>query len=279
MISIARANRSLDEKPITAALFSFRYDAELVPGLKENISDAVHYFISLDDRQSEVHFSSEAKRKMALVDKAREINAEWILAVDPDERFEPELTNRISKLTSGSKNIIWSFNLRELYDSDAYRDDGTWGNKKQARLFHISHALEDENAPLHSTWFSQNKDPKIKPSGINLYHLRMIGRHRRENRRYLYASLDPDRLHNPIGYDYLCDERGLRLEKIAPERMYLPPFKETNTIWAAEIDDRQSIVRDPIYSRVNLLARNLQGSQPTALVDLAKDLLPELGEL
>src|SRR5687767_7745742 len=74
--------------PRVLAVFSFRYDFHLVPDLIANIEPMVDGWISYDDRSGGPPFSGEPLRRRALVEKAVELGARWMLAVDPDERFE-----------------------------------------------------------------------------------------------------------------------------------------------------------------------------------------------
>ena len=75
---------------------------------------------------------------------------------------------------------------------------------------------------------------RILDSGLNLYHLKMITRARREARRDLYNRLDPDRRFQPIGYDYLADDQGAVLKPIRPGREYHPPHNDDGGLWMPE---------------------------------------------
>ena len=48
----------------------------------------------------------------------------------------------------------------------------------------------------------------------NLYHLKMLKVEERKKRAELYNKLDPDKKMQPIGYDYLFDNEGMKLKKI-----------------------------------------------------------------
>jgi len=49
----------------------------------------------------------------------------------------------------------------------------------------------------------------------------MIRREDRETRHAKFTTIDPDNLHQPIGYGHLVDERGLTLKKVLPFRGYV----------------------------------------------------------
>src|SRR4051812_23438239 len=88
-----RRNRSL-----LLGIFSYRYDAQLVPDLLENIKPVVDGWVAFDDREATNVFSSEPQRRRLLIDKARELGATWVLAIDPDERIERGAATRIRRL-------------------------------------------------------------------------------------------------------------------------------------------------------------------------------------
>lgn len=215
--------------PYIVALFSYRYDAHLVPGLLENISPIADAWISYDDTGSSELFSDEVARRNALLRVARDIGADWILAVDPDERLEDGAAREIRELVNSRRRVAWTFRLRELYAPRAYRIDGVWGTKAVARLFPI-YGAELETATLHGQWFPAGMFG-IEPSAINLYHLKMIAQVRRQHRRDLYAHLDPENQYQKHGYGYLANLDGLRLARIPEGRAYSPPHAEDGALW------------------------------------------------
>jgi tetratricopeptide (TPR) repeat protein len=218
-----------------AAVFSYRYDAQLVPGLIENISPSVHAWVGFDDRAAVEAMSNEPARRNVLLNAARAIGAEWILAVDPDERFEIGLEDRITQMTNREEPALWNFAIRELFLHDSYRIDGLWGGKKQMRLFpaNASNAASGDN--YHGGWVKLHSGLRSFDSGLNLYHLRHILPARRQHRRDTYAAADPDRRFQKIGYDYLVDERSMVLEAIAKGRGYFPHFAEDGEVWGPPI--------------------------------------------
>ncbi|MBN9022313.1 MAG: hypothetical protein J0H08_09520 [Rhizobiales bacterium] len=214
-----RLGRLVGRKPRVVAAFSFRYDAHLVPDLIENLRPAVDGYAAFDDRQATELFSDEPARRRALVAAARGMGARWVLFVDPDERHEAALAERMRKLTAVKKPVVWGFNYRELYTPDSYRVDGLWGKKQRYSLF-----------PLRDGGY------KRKLTGLNIYHLRPIIRERRLARRDLYKRLDPEGAYQAVGYDYLAEEDGLALEPIPDGRGYRPAHKEDGRLWAGALD-------------------------------------------
>ena len=132
----------------------------------------------------------------------------------------------------------WSLRLRELYAPDAYRVDGIWGRKRQARLFRLrdsyfplSETGSFETRPLHEPWVRPG--PLAWRSDVNLYHLKMITPERRRARRDLYRALDPHQRYQKVGYDYLADDRGAEFERIPAGRRYHPGHDDDGGLWMA----------------------------------------------
>ncbi len=124
-------------RPMVLAVFSYRYDAQLVPDLLANIEPMVDGWVAFDDRGASTLFSDEPRRRRLLIERAKELGATWVLAIDPDERIERGGATRVRGLTCERRRIVWEFNLREMFTGSTYRVDGTWGAKMQGRLFPI----------------------------------------------------------------------------------------------------------------------------------------------
>jgi hypothetical protein len=118
--------------------------------------------------------------------------------------------------------------FRELWDSPlTYRVDGIWGQKRKICLFKSSRAHVFHEARVHAAWASvpnleRDGWPDWPQGDLNLYHLRMIRPGARLARAARYERIDPDHALQTIGYDYLVDEAGLKLEHILPGREYSP---------------------------------------------------------
>ncbi len=254
------------------ALFSYRYDAHLVPDLIENISGAVHGWAAYDDRAAEGPLSDEPARRNLLLAAAREMGADWILAVDPDERFESALAERIGEFTAAPPQTRWHFNLREMFTPATYRVDGLWGRKRAMRLFPCLPGSSAAPAALHGRWIADDGAATHRNTGINLYHLNMISPERRQRRRDLYAAADPARLHQAIGYDYLVDERGAQFEEVSPARGYRPGHRDDGGLWSAPDALVGTPAADPAESRLWLMAALRGASDPGGAWRVARDL-------
>ncbi|TPN82615.1 hypothetical protein FJ987_27240 [Mesorhizobium sp. CU2] len=216
-------------------MFSYRYDAHLVPDLLANLDPIVDGWVAYDDRAADGIFSDEPQRRRALIAAACDAGAAWVLAMDPDERLENAVAGRIGQLTGGSRRNAWGFRLREMYTPASYRVDGVWGLKMQHRLFRAYHPDRYRSPVLHGAWFPEDAGFNLRDSGLNLYHLKMIEPKRRSARRDLYNHLDPDRRMQPIGYDYLADESGAVLEAVPAGREYFPVHSDDGGLWMADL--------------------------------------------
>lgn len=227
------SRRFIRRRPLVLAAFSYRYDHHLVPDLLQNLDPIVDGWVAFDDRSSTAVFSDELARRFRLIARARELGAGWLLAVDPDERFEARLAARIGTMTQRLDRIVWCFNVREMYTPTQYRVDGIWGRKVLGRLFPLLDGQTFADRPLHAPWYPIDPGYDFRRADLNLYHLKMIAPNRRRARRDLYRLLDPQGDAQAMGYDYLADDRGAVLETIAPERGYLPPHADDGGLWMA----------------------------------------------
>src|SRR5262249_52361209 len=98
-----------------------------------------------------------------------------------------------------------------------------WGKKRKAAFFrNLGEAHQFDSQALHGEWPSLQSltGPLCQDLPFDLFHLRMIEHADREARRERYNRLDPDKRYQAIGYDYLTDERGLKLRALAPHQDY-----------------------------------------------------------
>lgn len=224
------------DTPQIVGVFSFRYDAHLVPAMLANIAPMVDGWACYDDRDGDGVFSNEVRRRRLLLEAARGIGAHWALAIDPDERFEAPLAASIRSLVAEDGAHCYTFALREMYSEQHYRVDGVWGQKRQARLLPLRHGLIEPRDQLHLPWSYFILDHRQKDTDFNLYHLKMISRPRRQARAALYNFLDPERRMQALGYDYLADESGAAFEEIPSGRSYEPPHREDGGLWMPRVD-------------------------------------------
>lgn len=222
-------------RPKILAVFSFRYDAHLVPDLIANLQPLTDGWVVYDDTSATDLFSNEVERRVELLKAAREAGADWALAVDPDERYETRLASKIDGLTRRDKPLAYTFAVREMYSPTDFRVDGVWGTKRQARLLNLTQGVIRPEGALHLSWHSFIPKVSLVETPYNLYHLKMIARHRRVARAALYSHLDPDKQMQAIGYDYLADDTDLELARIPPGSEYHPPHREDGGLWMPDL--------------------------------------------
>lgn len=216
--------------------------AEL-PGLIANLAPHVDGIVALDDGSldgSGAWLASqppvlevltvdrgpwdEPRNHRRLVEAGVRHGADWVLAVDADERVEEQFRDRAERVIRRGIGLrAFAVHLRELWDADdRYRADGIWGRKSVARLFRAlpdhrfdERALHAHKAPLQARVFG-----RFAPADLILYHRAMLTPDDRAARRARYEQLDPRAEHQSIGYAYLTDETGLELRPLPAGRAW-----------------------------------------------------------
>lgn len=174
------------------------------------------------------HVWDELRNKQVLLERARDLGADWVLVCDADERFETAFLESLRHIARALPSIPPAavvMSVKELWNSPTqYRIDGVWGTKRQARFFSLPADIRfDRNQALHGSWLPDAYVEQARMIRMfhHLYHLKSIRHEDRVRRRDLYKRLDPDRRYQSIGYDYLAEEPDtLRLESIRPGRDY-----------------------------------------------------------
>jgi GT2 family glycosyltransferase len=225
-----------------------RDEMRFLPGMLRNVAPHVDGIIALDDGSSDGsdRLLAESPQVLELlrnpadrpvwdepgnhrhlVEAALRHGAEWIIALDADERLEREFRARAERVIQRSRSIgltAFGIHFRELWDSPrSFRVDGIWGRKTQPRFFRALADHQFDERPIHGA-----KAPlqgKIRGSfpiaDLIIYHLRMVQRPDREARRLRNERFDPQARYQPgIGYAYLTDESGLRLRPVPRRRGY-----------------------------------------------------------
>lgn len=221
------------------AIFSFRYDAVLIPDLKKNLRGIVDDYIVNDDRNNTSLWYHEGRTRNALIERARQAGADWVLCIDPDERLDKTARRQIRKLIQTEEDVVYGFHFRELWDADHYRSDGVWNKKMKYILFPLKDGQKFMDLKVHSQWHPQNDSYRLINTGINLYHLKNIDPKNRTARKNLYKKLDPDNSIQKRGYDYLDDETGIRLTEVPARQIYKPYYKNQYVINQLEDSRKQ----------------------------------------
>ncbi len=229
------------------ALVAVRNEMQHLPGFVANVAPQVDGVIALDDGSQDGSSEfleacssvievlrvapdrpvwDEPGNHRALVAAALHHGAEWILCLDADERLERDFRLRAERVIRRGRLLGYSayaVRLRELWDSpDAFRIDGIWGRKAMARLFKARHDHDFDPRPLHGLKapLQARRNGRYPLADLSIYHLGMIRPEDRLARRRRYEVADPDTRWQRVGYAYLTDEQGVRLEKVDPRRGY-----------------------------------------------------------
>ena len=229
------------------ALLEFRDEADELPGYLANVAPQVDGIVALD--HGSIDGSAELIRRepklVQLLSRPRSsprhagmhhrilteagvsLGADWLIGIDADERLERSFARKVRARIAEDQlgeHDAYALPICELWDRrDTFRVDGIWGRKARTTLFRSSedHRLVDK--PLHAQWGASvselplDEHPQID---VRIYHLGMLTREDRAARQARFRRLDPDNRWQPIGYDYLTDESGLRLQRIEGGREY-----------------------------------------------------------
>jgi glycosyltransferase involved in cell wall biosynthesis len=241
---------SRPSRPRILALLAFHDEMRFLPGFFQNVVPEVDGIVALDDGSTDGsgHFVArqpgllellaepprtpyawdESVNRRRLIEAAGRHRPDWLVAVDADERLERGFGVRaraeIARAEAAGIAAL-SVHVRELWGSpETYRADGIWGTKRFARFFRHRPDPEIDPRTVHGHWAPLNSktDGGFPAGDLYLYHLKMIDAADRQARRQRYERMDPDSLLQPIGYAYLTDESGLRLEPLIAGRGYQP---------------------------------------------------------
>lgn len=220
-----------------------------LPGLFENLAGQVDGVVALDDQSVDDSRSfvesqpllvdlltvepgaqeelEDGRNHASLIRAAWEHDPEWLFGIDADERVERAFRQRaegeIERAERDGEVALW-VPFRELWDApDQFRMDGIWSEKRKACLFKADRGHRFHERRLHSIWAPwPPANGEYRTADLRLYHLSMIRAEDRQMRRERNQRLDPDRVLQEVGYDYLVDEQGLELVALEPGREYVP---------------------------------------------------------
>jgi hypothetical protein len=258
------------------ALIPFRDEMRFLPGFFQNVAPQVDGVVALDDQSSDESAAFAARQscvvellhnrpgsqgdnedgllRRKLIQAAWKHDADWLLGIDADERLEDGFRQRAEKAIRRADieghRAYW-LHLLELWEPERYRVDGIWGTKRRASLFRSSEDHQFHPRRIHTHWASlPQPDGSWPAADVRIYHLRMIDPTDRLVRVERYRRLDPNRVWQPIGYDYMLDEEGLELRDIEPGRGYTPPLppaaiRRSPTLKAHAGDQQESAFLEP----------------------------------
>lgn len=232
------------------ALLAFRDEMRYLPGYFESVAGAVDGVVALDDgsRDGSTEFVAaqeivlemirvppdasavwnDALNHRRLVEASWRHAPDWVIGLDADERLEAGFRRRAEREIDRAVRLghrAYRVRVAELWDDPLhYRADGLWGAKSSARFFEARRDHEFHLQRLHSHWAPLNSrvNGEFPLADLWLYHLKMLRPEDRLARRARYEALDPERRWQAIGYSYMTDAQGLRLERVARGREYRP---------------------------------------------------------
>ncbi len=185
-----------------------RYEPDwLVADMLANVKGIADDIFCFDDRtrpEGELWIGRDEFNN-TLREGALALGADYMLVIAPDERLEKGAGDVIKRLVASDLRMSYRFNLREMYTPTAYRVDGIWGRKRRIRLHRMNGAATVRNVDL------------------SIYHLKHIQPENRQSRADIH-KLTNTADNKRVGFDYLADERGMRLEEIAPGREFYPAY-------------------------------------------------------
>lgn len=227
------------------ALLAVRDGMRFLPGFVANVAPHVDAIVALDDgsRDGSADFLAdrpevvellrvppdrptwdEMGNHRKLVEAAVRQGADWALSVDADERLERDFRTRAERVIGRGRLIgcsAFAVRIRDLWDGhQSFRVDGVWARKSAPRLYRVRADHEFDESQLHGVKAPLQARP-FRLADLLVYHLGMLTPTDREARRKRYEAADPDARWQTIGYEYLTEERGLRLAPVPPHRGWI----------------------------------------------------------
>lgn len=232
------------------AVMCVRNEEYYLPTFIEHIKKYVDGFIVLDDGSTDKTMEilegepkvvkiirepvtnkldwDEAENRKKLLNETYNVSTEkdntWVLCCDPDERFEERFLKKLKEFCNKEERKVYGVHFRELHNNKKYyRCDGIWDKKLKYILFPLQEKMNfDEiyNNRHHINWFYSEVAEKCEMTDYNLYHLKMLKKEDRKKRAELYNKLDPNKKMQPFGYDYLYDNKDMKLQKISCFKKY-----------------------------------------------------------
>ncbi|MFN8643136.1 MAG: LCP family protein [Candidatus Binatia bacterium] len=189
--------------------------------------------MAFDDRGSGKPTATNRRAAAREVTRARELGADWVLGIDPDERLERAAAERIDEMVRVEGRGRVGLRLRELYAPDAYRVDGVCGGERSVPPLSAAAGPAFLRAGLPRRLDADRTGAPAPALGAQPLPSENDRAGAAPRRRDLYNHVDPDRTYQRIGYDYLAEESGLLLETIPAGREYAPPHTDDGRLWMA----------------------------------------------
>ncbi|MGC9603096.1 MAG: glycosyltransferase family A protein [Minisyncoccia bacterium] len=201
---------SLDKTPLI-----IRQEPKLKFSFRRDVREPDHFF-EVDNRE-------------ILMNAAKDLNAEWVLCCDTDERYETPFLEKINSVQDEADKIgkpVVGFRVLSLRESLK-----TYYAVEQSRIltkflmFRVPNEISYADRPrraLHTPWLPAGlRDQHLLWSTeYRVYHFCSLRAEDRRRRYEKFKRIDPDNKWQPIGYDHLIQEDGVRLKEIEPGREF-----------------------------------------------------------
>lgn len=184
-------------------------------------------------------FQNELRHKQLLVDRAKKLEADWVLRMDADEVIEPRGESEIRTLLSDTDKTGWAFHMVNLWRSPAfYRVDNGYNDVIFNRLWRVHPDLHfNVQKGLHLTNYPVGATDKEGFTDLQIIHYGFA------TDEAILAKYNMYKSHGQTGaaLTRLVDERGLMVRRSKPE-------------WFDGLDvlsiDASHVFREPIIRKV-----------------------------
>ena len=176
--------------------------------------------LKIEDKKDD-EFNERDDRNRA-IDLCREMNPDWIFALDHDETLEDGLTRKaLERLMKGPDPVIKAFGFHFCTFHDhlgQFRKDGIMGGMFGHRMFRNvpgTKIIGGNKLGLHCGNIAKFADDEKVGTSYRIMHFGYVEKKEdRERKREYYNGLDTDKNEKMIGgdnYDHVADENGLKL--------------------------------------------------------------------
>ncbi len=163
----------------------------------------------------------DAGNRLTLLARAAAHGCKWCVFLDDDEVFEPFVNKQmmialIRDAVEAGCDLI-EFQLCEMWTNSAYRVDGIWGQKRKVRVQRnplMQESVHWRGNHLQRLHAIPMQCGDVYQSDIRILHYGMSTPELREARVKKHNLLDPNKIYQPQGYDYMLDTSGMVLKEL-----------------------------------------------------------------
>ncbi len=164
---------------------------------------------------------NDAGNRITLLARGAAHGLPWCVWLDSDEVFEPCVNKQmmialIRDAVAAGCDLI-EFQLCEMWTNSAYRVDGIWGQKRKVRVQRnplMQESVHWRGNHLQRLHAIPMQCGDVYQSDIRILHYGMSTPELREARVKKHNLLDPNKIYQPQGYDYMLDTSGMVLKEL-----------------------------------------------------------------